>query len=142
MKHSKEEEKRLSLSIYSNKAESGPPLGTVLGNIGVNAIRFCKDFNEFTAELPDYVLLRVIIDIPESKNYRFEVFEPTTGFIMSILKKEETLMGSGGSTYIEEYIEIEDFLKLVKFKFQDLPFEVSIPIMLGCLKCTNIKIKY
>ena len=137
----KDEEKRISLSIYSKKAESGPPLGTVLGNIGVNAIRFCKDFNDFTEDLPDYILVRVVIDIPESKNYRFEVFEPTTGFIISILKKEETLMGSGGSTYIEEYMDIEDFLKLVKFKFPDLPFEISIPVMLGCLYCTNIKIR-
>jgi len=137
----KDEEKRISLSIYSNKAESGPPLGTVLGNIGVNTVRFCKDFNEFTSELPEYILLRVIIDIPESKNYRFEVYEPTTGFIMSILKKEETLEDSSGSSYIEEYIELEDFLKLVKFKFPELPFEVSIPVMLGCLKSTNLKIK-
>ncbi len=35
----------LRLYIKSQGAESGPPLGTILSNIGVNAVNFCKEFN-------------------------------------------------------------------------------------------------
>ena len=34
---------KLTLYIRANNAESGPPLGTTLGNIGVNTIKFCKE---------------------------------------------------------------------------------------------------
>jgi len=27
-------------------ADAVPPLGTVLGNLGINAVKFCKDFND------------------------------------------------------------------------------------------------
>jgi len=43
------------LFIRSQHAESGPPLGTVLGNIGINAVKFCKEFNEYTKDLPSYL---------------------------------------------------------------------------------------
>ena len=31
------------LFVRSQMADSGPPLGTVLGNLGINAVKFCKD---------------------------------------------------------------------------------------------------
>jgi ribosomal protein L11 len=34
--------------LMSQKAEAVPPLGTILGNIGVNTIKFCDEFNQFT----------------------------------------------------------------------------------------------
>ena len=72
--------------IRSQTAESGPPLGTVLGNLGINATKFCKDFNDFTKDLPSYFLLKVKIVILEDRSFNFFVFLPTTGFILSFLK--------------------------------------------------------
>lgn len=43
----------ITIMIRAKSAESGPPLGTVLGNIGVNAIKFAKEFNDFTENLPN-----------------------------------------------------------------------------------------
>jgi ribosomal protein L11 len=38
----------INIIIRSKSAESGPPLGTVLGNLGVNTVKFVKEFNDFT----------------------------------------------------------------------------------------------
>lgn len=77
--------------IRANNAESGPPLGTTLGNIGINAIKFCKEFNEYTQDLPNYFLLKVQINIFENKSYTFIISLPSIGYFISILKKEEII---------------------------------------------------
>jgi len=34
--------------LMSHNAEPIPPLGTILGNLGVNTMKFCEEFNFFT----------------------------------------------------------------------------------------------
>jgi large subunit ribosomal protein L11 len=74
------------LFVRSQMADSGPPLGTVLGNLGINAVKFCKEFNEFTKELPSYFLLKIKILIFEDRSYSFSILSPTTGFILMFVK--------------------------------------------------------
>jgi len=38
--------------IQAQKADPSPPLGTVLGNSGLNTIKFCNEFNIYTEKLP------------------------------------------------------------------------------------------
>jgi len=78
----------INITIKSQSAESGPPLGTVLGNIGVNAIKFAKDFNEFTADLPNYFKVNVKILIYKNNNYKFIIKMSNIGYILSLLRKE------------------------------------------------------
>ena len=33
----------IKIYILAQKAENSPPLGTILGNLGVNAIKFCSE---------------------------------------------------------------------------------------------------
>ena len=49
----------LIMYIRANMAEAGPPLGTTLGNVGVNTLKFCKEFNEFSKDLPNFFILKV-----------------------------------------------------------------------------------
>jgi len=131
----------LKVYIKAQGAETGPPLGTILGNVGLNTIKFCKEFNDFTKELPSYFKIGVIISIEENKSYFFTTKEPTVGFILSLLKKEETYLNKDGSSSIYFYITVEDLFKLSKFKFPNLNFDKAVPILLGSLRSANIKVK-
>jgi large subunit ribosomal protein L11 len=131
----------LKIYIKAQGAETGPPLGTVLGNIGLNTVKFCKEFNDFTKDLPSYFKIGVTIIIEENKDYIFKVTEPSTGFIVSLLRKEETILNKDGSSFIYSYIGIEDLLKLSKFKFPDLNFDKSVPVLLGGLRAANVIVK-
>jgi len=82
---------QLIIYIRAGQAESGPPLGTILGNIGVQTVKFCKEFNDYTKELPSYFLLKVKIIINETKNFIFSIEQPSIDFIISLLKKEEKI---------------------------------------------------
>jgi large subunit ribosomal protein L11 len=77
--------------IISSKAEAAPPLGTILGNIGVNTIKFCDEFNLYTKNLPSYFLLKVIIFIYENKTIKFNINKPSVGFLLNILKFEKKI---------------------------------------------------
>ena len=83
------------LFLRSQFAESGPPWGTVLGNLGVNTVKFCKEFNDFTSDLPSYFLLKVKIFIAENKSFSFLVFLPSTGFLIGLLKFQRVIRSAG-----------------------------------------------
>ena len=131
----------LVLYIKAGQAESGPPLGTILGNIGVQTIKFCKEFNEYTKDLPTYFSLKVKIIISENKSFIFTVEQPPIGSIILLLKKEEKIKEKDGTENIFNYIFFEDLIKLAKFKFPDLNLERSIKIIKGSLYSSNIQIK-
>lgn len=132
---------KLVIYVRANSAKSGPPLGTTLGNIGVNTMKFCKEFNDFTKDLPTYFLLKVTILVTENKSFTFSVDLPSVGFIISLLKKEETFKDKNGTTHQLFYITLEDFLKIAKFKFPYYPLEKSLKIIKGTLLSANILVK-
>src|SRR5450432_3627835 len=76
----------VTIFLRAKMAESGPPLGTILGNLGINTIKFCKEFNDFTLDLPNYFKLRVSIIVFENKTFSFSIRISTVGFILSLLK--------------------------------------------------------
>jgi large subunit ribosomal protein L11 len=132
---------KLIIYIRSNSAKSGPPLGTTLGNIGVNTMKFCKEFNDYTKDLPNYFLLKVTIIITENKSFTFSVDLPSVGFIISMLKKEEIFKDKNGITQQISYITIDDFIKIAKFKFPHYDLKKSLKIVKGSLLSANIKVK-
>jgi large subunit ribosomal protein L11 len=123
----------ITLKIFAHNAESTPPLGTVLGNLGVNAVKFCKEFNEFTLELPEYFQLNVKIYIYEAKNFSFEVELPSIGFLISLLKVENLDNN-------REQIFLSELIMLAQFKFPIYSLIYSLPIIIGSLNSTKIEL--
>jgi large subunit ribosomal protein L11 len=109
----------VSLFIRSQTAEAVPPLGTVLGNIGVNAVKFCKEFNEFTKELPNYFLLKVKIVVLEDRSYSFSIFLPNTGFFIHLVK-EQHIVFIFSRKVKENIISLKNVVQLAKFKFPSI----------------------
>ena len=69
--------------LKSNQATSGPPVGPILGQFGINIVEFCKDFNKRTIQYKKESFLKVTVDIFVDKTYSFKV----TPFIIQLLIK-------------------------------------------------------
>jgi large subunit ribosomal protein L11 len=85
----------ITIYILAQKAENTPPLGTVLGNLGVNAIKFCSEFNEFTKGLPEYLTCSVNIIIFENKSFKFSIKQPPLSSVINLVKFERDIIKFG-----------------------------------------------
>jgi len=112
--------KTFSIFLRSGKVEAGPPLSTILGNFGINTVKFVKDFNEFTKELPDYFLLVVAINVFNDKSYNFILSEPSVSLLLRLLSfdKDFLVKGSGGyRPFKYKVVFLSDIYLVSFFKF-------------------------
>lgn len=127
----------VDIFIKSNGAETGPPLGTILGNLGINSAKFCKEFNEFTKFLPNYFVLKVRIFIFENRSYSFFIKAPSSSFILSSLKIEKSVKIWYFDRMHSRFmfcVRLMDLLKLTKFKFFTLPINKSMSMLWSTAK--------
>jgi len=125
-KHSKR------IFIRAGTADPSPPLGTVLGNLGVNTVSFCTSFNLFTKSLPNYFVLKVNIFIYENRSTTFLVNLPSTGYFLNLLKFEKVIKVRVFDKYHDKNvfsIRLLEVIKLARLKFPELPLCKSILII-------------
>jgi len=139
---SKEIIKNFSISLRSSKVEAGPPLSTILGNFGINTVKFVKDFNEFTKDLPDYFLLVVNIVIYNDKSYDFFFKEPNISLLLRLLSfdKEFLKKGSGGYRPLKyKVILLTDILFISFFKF-GICDDKTLRLVMGTVKSMGLHV--
>jgi ribosomal protein L11 len=120
--------------IQSQNAEAAPPLGTILGNVGVNTVKFCDEFNKFTMNLSSYLIVKVKIDINENKTFKFSILSLNITYLINLLKFRKILKKD------KEFncISLKNVILLALFKFPNLILEYSLRIFCGILKSMNI----
>lgn len=134
--------KTFSIVLRSGKVESGPPLSTILGNFGINTVKFVKDFNEFTKDLPDYFLLVVIIDIFNDKSYNFLLKEPSVSLLLRLVSfdKDFLVKGSGGyRPFKYKVVSITDIILISFFKF-GFCNDNSLRLIFGTLQSMDLHV--
>lgn len=131
----------LIICIYAQKAEAGPPLGTILGNLGINATKFAKDFNEHTKDLPEYFKVVTHITVLENKSYYFDIFKPTTGYILSLLKYERTIIINSKKSITKYFVDKNEVAKLAKLKYPYLPVKKSMAIIMGSVYSADLTLE-
>ncbi len=112
--------------LPAGAATTGPPLGPLLGQFGVNTPSFCKQFNDATSIFSSLiksklVLLSVKIIIYDDKTLAFIVQKPHTSFLIKLLRKKLPAVSS--SLYV---LTLEDLFKIVQFKFGPIKTEIHL----------------
>lgn len=134
--------KEFSLNLRMGNIEAGPPLSTILGNIGVPTVKFCKELNEFTKDLPNFFLLEIKIIIYLDKTYAFFINEPSTALLLRLLikKAEIKIKISGGlKLKIINTIKIKDIYLISYFKFGNC-YDSSLKSIVGTATSLNLYI--
>ena len=115
---------QFSIFLRAGNADSGPPLSTILGNYGVNTMNFCKDFNEKTKLLPNYILLEVFIAIDRDRTYKIGIKEMSVAYILKLIVRKTPIYKKGQGGFKIHYLKtvsIRDvyFVSLLKYKSID-----------------------
>ena len=82
----------IKLQVPAGKANPAPPVGTALGQHGVNIMEFCKAFNERTANQAG-MIIPVVITVFEDRTFTFVTKTPPASVL--IKKAMNIERGSG-----------------------------------------------
>jgi large subunit ribosomal protein L11 len=138
----KEITKKVKLQIEAGKATPVPPVGTILGPLGINLQEFCTRYNEATRDRMGDVL-PVEITIYDDRSFDFVIKTPPTAFLIrkyakvgkGSVKGAKEPVGSLTEAQIREIAEI----KLPDLNAYDI--EAAIKIVSGTAKNMGIEIK-
>ncbi len=71
------------LQISAGKANPAPPIGPALGQLGVNIMEFCKQFNAKTqAQMKDGLIIPVVITVYQDRSFSFELKTPPASVLL------------------------------------------------------------
>lgn len=106
--------KKIKLQVPAGKANPAPPVGTVLGPVGINLQEFCTRYNDATKDkIGD--ILPVEITVYEDRTFDFVVKTPPTPFLIKKVSKvakgstkgKNEIVGTLTKDQIKEIAEIK-----------------------------------
>ena len=72
----------IKLQVPAGAANPSPPIGTVLGQRGVNIMEFCKAFNAATQDLEKSMPIPTIITVYADRSFTFTTKSPPASFLI------------------------------------------------------------
>ena len=134
--------KEIKLQIPAGKATPAPPVGTVLGPVGINLQEFCTKYNDATKDKMGDVL-PVVISVYEDRTFDFVIKTPPTAFLIKkILKLKK---GSAkGSTEVVATLTKDQLKEIAEIKLPDLncyTVEEAMKIVAGTAKNMGVNVE-
>jgi len=134
--------KKIKIEIQAGQATPAPPVGTVLGPVGINLQEFCSQFNEKTKDKMGDIL-PVEITVYEDRSFNFVVKTPPTPFLIKKFAKIKTASAKGANEVVAT-LSKEDIKAIAEIKMPDLnayDLENAIKIVTGTATNMGIAIK-
>lgn len=132
----------IKLQLPAGKANPAPPVGTALGQHGVNIMAFCKEYNERTSRQAGSII-PVEITIFQDRSFKFITkTPPTTDLLKKALGIEK---GASAVGHDEETILSHKLLReIAQQKLKDLnavDIEGAEKIVAGTARSMGIKVE-
>lgn len=107
--------KMVRLLVPAAKAKPSPAIGQALGQLGVNMMAFCKEFNAKTVHYVDDVPLRVKFTAFPDKTFKFVPLLPMTSWFVKKAANIETCAHEPGKD-IAGSIHVKQLYEIAKIK--------------------------
>jgi len=134
--------KKIKLQVPAGKANPAPPVGTVLGPVGINLQEFCTKYNDATKDKMGDIL-PVEITVYEDRTFDFIVKTPPAAFL--IKKTCKINKGSAkGKDEIVGTLTKEQLREIAEIKLPDLncyTVEEAMKIVEGTALNMGIKVE-
>ncbi|KAJ3360154.1 ribosomal protein L11 [Allomyces macrogynus ATCC 38327] len=110
----------LRLLVPAGKATPTPPVGPALGQRGVKAMDFCRQFNERTAKYVPGTPVRVRMTVKPDRTFTFTTLEPTTSWMLKQAAGVEKGATRPGDEVVGQ-VSLKAVFEIAKLKQKDLP---------------------
>ena len=133
---------QIKLQIPAGKATPAPPVGSALGQHGVNIMEFCKSFNEKTAGEAG-MIIPVVITVFEDRSFTFITKTPP---VPVLIKKALNLEKASGVPNLEKVgaVSRTKVKEIAEQKMQDLnagSLEAAMSMVEGTARSMGVTIK-
>ncbi len=134
--------KIIKLQIPAGKANPAPPVGSALGQHGVNIQDFCNQFNEKTKEQGD-TLIPVVISVYEDRSFSFITKMPPAS---TMIKKTLSLKKGSGTPQKDKVASITQaqLREIAEKKMEDLnanDVEHAMNIIAGTARSMGVTVE-
>jgi large subunit ribosomal protein L11 len=135
----------VKLTIAAGKAAPQPPVGPKLGQMGVNIMTFCKDFNAATAHYQEGTPLTVKIVAYTDRSASFALRTPPVSYLLKRAAGVEKGAASPGSESVGA-VSLKHVYEIAKIKQTDLhlkhvPLESLCRSIVGTAASCGIQVK-
>ncbi len=131
------------LQIPAGQANPSPPVGPVLGQVGLNIMEFCNAFNAKTADAEPGILIPVVIDVYKNKTFTFITKTPPAS---TLLKKAAGIAKGSGEPNTEKVGKInqKQLEEIAQIKASDLnaiEIEAAMKIIAGTARSMGLEVE-
>lgn len=110
----------LRILVGAGKASPSPPVGPALGQKGVKAMDFCKQFNARTAQYIQGIPIPTFVTVQKDRSFTFTVKTPPVSYIVKqALGKELGAKQPGHEDF--GTLSLKHIYEIAKIKHLDLP---------------------
>lgn len=132
----------IKLQVPAGKANPAPPIGSALGQHGVNIMEFCKAFNERTAKLGDSII-PAVITVYEDRTFDFITKQPPVSDMIKKMLKIESGSGTPNKKKVGKLSKAQ-LEEIAKAKMPDLNTEdvaQAVKIIAGSARQMGVEIE-
>lgn len=137
----KEIKTQIKLQISGGSATPAPPVGSSLGQQGVNIMEFCKQFNAQTADRKGETV-PVLITVYKDKSFTFVI---KTSPVTDLIKKKLKLAKGSARPHDQKVgsLSRNDVVEIARIKLPDLnahTLEQAVKIIEGSARSMGVEI--
>lgn len=108
----------VKMTLPAGKAAPSPPVGPRLGQMGVNIMQFCKDFNAATAAYVDGTPLTTKVTAYTDRSASFKIRSPPVAFLLKRAAGVEKGAAAPGSEVVGS-VSLKHVYEIAVMKQQD-----------------------
>jgi len=132
----------IKLQIMAGKATPAPPVGTALGQHGINIMAFCKEYNERTASQEGFII-PAEITVYEDRSFTFVTKMPPVSDLLRRSLGVEKGSGNPGSEKIGK-ISKDAVYEIARNKMKDLntdDIDKAVNIVAGTARSMGVEVE-
>ena len=132
----------LKLQIPAGRATAGPPVGSTLGQWGLNMMNFINPFNEATKDLMGKEVI-VHLQVYEDRTFTFKSLgQPVT----DLIKERANIKKGSGKSHLEKVgtitrAQLEEIAEIKKDQLNAIDLEGRVKVVAGAARSMGVTIE-
>lgn len=131
----------LKLRIPAGRATAGPPVGSTLGQWGLNMMNFINPFNEATKDLMGKDVI-VHLQVYEDRTFTFKSLgQPMT----DLIKERANIKKGSGKSHLEKVgkitrAQLEEIAEIKKDQLNAIDLEGRVKVVAGAARSMGVEV--